>query len=798
MRLLILLLLGCLITTAVVGQTTFSEQATAWGINTSGIKDGGHSFADYDGDGDLDLLVNTDSDTELSRLYRNNGNNTFTDVTSTLAPALLVNKRERAAVWGDLNNDGRLDFIRNTGSGGAQKIEVYIQASNGLFGNGIGGTTPIYIGQGGGDDVYISDGLNSEGAGMLDFDGDGDLDIIFDNHDFGIDVLRNNYINHNTNAVVNPSAANLFSHATPGTTPILGLAQSAIDGDYGSFTDVNDDGWVDIFMRKQNENDFFLNQGGTFINDADLAEAQNYNKGAVALYDFDNDGDFDAYWTENGDNQIFRNDGAGVWTPLGTSTGISNFNGIDDVACGDIDNDGDIDIVLVGQNRSYLYINNLNSPTGGVGAGSPMSFSFDNSQSFHSGQNGEGTTMVDIDEDGDLDIYFNIRNGNNQLWINNLYTNTTHDTLKTYLFVEVLEDRSFMQTNKERPALGATVVLLDCNDNVLSGIREVNGGGGHGTQIPNRVHFGLPWGSNYNYKVLVKYPNYRNGGATTRKEVIRWLNPSEETNFPVSVTVRATDSDTDCPPKLEICDNGLDDDGDGKTDCADTGDCKPIISNVTFTQPTCPSGNDGTITVVAALPNNTGTLQYRLIGVTGWQNSNTFTHLSDGIYTVRVRIQETICGINWSSNIQLDVPICDEVCNDGQDNDGDGLIDCADSDCKPILTNVAIIQPTCTNKTGGQIVITASSSSAIQYSITNEPNWQNSNTFSNLGVGQYIIRVRNASGCTTEYSTNPVVLDFGTCIEICDNGIDDDGDGKIDCNDPDCEKVGTTSTINNN
>lgn len=558
-------------------QTTFTENAAAWGIDLAGTKDGGHAFADFDGDGDLDLLVNTEDGSKHSNLYRRNSGQTYSDVTSSLAPALSNNVRERSAVWGDLDNDGDLDFLRNNSTSGPGIIEVYLQGNNGVFGDGSGGSTPIKIGSNSGtNDVLVTNGMNSEGVGMLDFDGDGDLDIVFDNHNYGIDILRNNYINHTNNQVVNPSASNLFTHATPGTATILGLNQSAVDGDYGSFTDVNDDGWVDIFMRKQAENDFFLNQGGTFTNGADLAQASNGNKGAVALYDFDNDGDFDAFWTENDHNQIFRNDGAGIWTPLGLggTTGIptSFSTGIDEVACGDIDNDGDVDILLVGDNRSFLYINNINSPTGGVNSGTAMTFSLDSEQ-FNPGVDGEGTSMVDIDNDGDLDIYMNIRNGQNCLFINNLYSGSTSETNKTYMFVEVLEDRSFMQTNKERPALGATIVLLDCYDNVLSGVREVNGGGGHGTQIPNEVHFGLPWGNNYNYKVLVKYPNYDSNGNVTREEVIRWINPSKETSFPVSITIRATDSDQTCPAVTEICDNGLDDDFDTLTDCDDP-DCQ--------------------------------------------------------------------------------------------------------------------------------------------------------------------------------------------------------------------------------
>ena len=64
------------VTHLVSAQVSFSEQAASWGINTGGTKDGGHSFADYDRDGDLDLLVNTSDGTMFSRLYRNNGNNT--------------------------------------------------------------------------------------------------------------------------------------------------------------------------------------------------------------------------------------------------------------------------------------------------------------------------------------------------------------------------------------------------------------------------------------------------------------------------------------------------------------------------------------------------------------------------------------------------------------------------------------------------------------------------------------------------------------------------------------------------
>lgn len=512
--------------TQVYAQTTFTENASGYGLNLTQNKDGGHAWSDFDSDGDLDVLVleNNNSGAVKSFLMQNNSG-IFTNVQATLAPGMLGDRAERQAVWGDLNSDGRPDFLINSyGNSSARvAIQIFIQNTNGTFGNGIGGTAPITIGENNSATVTISQ-LNVEGVGLLDLEGDGDLDIFFDSHEFGIELLRNNYINHVTHTVANPTPTGFFTHITPGSGSGVveyGLNQFATDGDYGSAADVNDDGWVDIFMRKRDENDFFLNQGGSFANGSDLAQASNGNKGGNGLWDLDNDGDLDAVWTENGLTQIFRNDGPGVWVPLGAATfpGLpqpsnpnsgSSSNDIDALAGGDIDNDGDIDILFVGDSRSYLFINQLNSPSpapGVIGSGAAMAFSLDTAQLFNSGRNGEGTTMVDIDDDGDLDIYMNINGSANQLYINNLPAANRVN----HILIDVSEDRGAGGSTgvfPERVAIGTNVILKDCAGNIVSGLRQVNGIFGHGTQSTKEVHFGLPLGEDETYIIEVRYPNF--------------------------------------------------------------------------------------------------------------------------------------------------------------------------------------------------------------------------------------------------------------------------------------------------
>ncbi|MGB0424824.1 MAG: FG-GAP repeat domain-containing protein, partial [Flavobacteriales bacterium] len=440
-------------------------------------------------DGCLDLIVNTSDGTNRTRLFQNNcnyPNPTFTDVTASLAPQLLNNTLDRSAVWGDFNNDGYVDFARNV----SWKIEVY--QNQGPMGSpawsfGQADHSPNYSA------TTLNGGFNTEGLAWVDYNGDGFLDLIVENHNYGIDILRN------------PAdcSANFF-HITPNSSS-LGLPTWATDGDYMSTSDFNDDGWVDILARKKNQNDLWRNDGGTFSNIQNIDQATNGNKGSVLFADFDNDGDFDLFWTSNGTNQIWEQTGlnSGNYIATGepsTSSGVALGTDIDACAAQDIDNDGDTDLVLVNNSGSgKVFINNS--------SGSAFSFT-QNNNGFNVNGNGEGIVFGDYDNDGDQDLYVNKRNGNNQLWQNQ--TNNSN-----YL---VVDPRLWLGGPFSRSDHGATAILYNADGSeIKGGIKDTRSSFGHGCQQGELIHFGLPDGPDVEYRLELKFTNI--GGERFTKTV---------------------------------------------------------------------------------------------------------------------------------------------------------------------------------------------------------------------------------------------------------------------------------------
>lgn len=179
------------------------------------------------------------------------------------------------------------------------------------------------------------------------------------------------------------------------------------------------------------------------------------------------------------------------------------------------------------------------------------------------------------------------------------------------------------------------------------------------------------------------------------------------------------------------------------------------------------------------------TIKYSINGGQTWQTSSTFSNLSPGFYKVLVKFGNCITA--YSGN-PVQIFACQEICNDGVDNDGNGYADCADGACGVASYTFSAMQPGCPPQaTTGSITITPSNPANNLYSIDNGATWHGMPIFSSLIPGSYQVSVkRTDSGCILSYSNNTVNLESPTCYEICDDGVDNDGDGDVDCEDSDC------------
>ncbi len=219
-------------------------------------------------------------------------------------------------------------------------------------------------------------------------------------------------------------------------------APGSVEWTMGGFgiADFNNDGWPDIFLPRGGvgTDRLYLNNGnGTFSNVASSwAVASAHAGNGVSCADFDRDGDVDIYMTSYGtgaDNlgqpgrhRLYRNDGAS-FTDVALATGLAytapqNALG-DGAAWGDIDLDGDLDLVVAGWSASgvgnRLFRNDRDPKRYGVGAFTDVTGSVINmNQSW-----GFQPTVVDITGDGFPEVllaadfstsraYRNTRDGN--------------------------------------------------------------------------------------------------------------------------------------------------------------------------------------------------------------------------------------------------------------------------------------------------------------------------------------------------------------------------------------------------
>ena len=477
------------------------------------------AWGDYDNDGDDDLLVSA------ARLYRNNGDGSFTDVSEEAGIVGLSG----SGVWADYDNDGHLDyyaFSRGTGSGDRDRL---------VHNNGDGTFSPV-------DDVYNVpwDYYPTEAAAWGDYDGDGWVDLYAANYELpGEDLGAGT-----PDKLWKNLGGGKFRDASveAGVTfPILQCGRGVNWGDF------DNDGDLDLYVSnyRLDRNFLWRNDGdGTFtsagyelgVSGEQVQGAFGHSIGSV-WGDFDNDGDLDLFvanlahprFIEFSDKSMFYlNNGPPdyIFTDIREEAGITYSETHSDPIFWDYDNDGYLDLFITcvyTEYLSYLYHNE-----------GDLSFS---EQSYATGLhllNGWGAAAADYDRDGDLDLatrsFFRSRLNDVEApkhWLQvRLHGNKTNSagigcriSVSTALEGDGVDGRSVdgdedaeaeAESETDSESGGEADAEADGEGpGTMTQIREVEGGKGTGVQSSLVQHFGL-------------------GGAAEALEVrVRWVDGAE-------------------------------------------------------------------------------------------------------------------------------------------------------------------------------------------------------------------------------------------------------------------------------
>ena len=328
-------------------------------------------LGDLDGDGDLDAVF-ANGRVNHSEVWLNDGSGTFVDSGQKLM------QYGHGIDVGDLDGDGDLDLFLTSHSA-SQPSKVYLNDGQALF-------------EDSGQD-YMDVGYRLD---LADLDGDGDLDALSENVEA-------------TSIYLNDGAG----HFAPGEGPLTQgkgpFPPPTIGGD------LDGDGDVDLFVKEEGAGyRTLLNDGaGSFGEGWFYADATAMAIGDAGLEDVDGDGDLDAVVT-NGHFQttshpalVLMNDGSGQFTDSGqrlpaVRNGKPSF--------GDLDGDGDLDLVLTDYEQpNQIWLND------GAGRYSDSGFRFGGGEFYRHAH------LADLDGDGDLDIFlatFGIGRGPNEIWFN--------------------------------------------------------------------------------------------------------------------------------------------------------------------------------------------------------------------------------------------------------------------------------------------------------------------------------------------------------------------------------------------
>lgn len=436
----------------------------------------GVAVADYNGDNLLDLFVvakSVDQDgieRTHSRLFRNNNNGSFTDVTNESGLSNLLTEDysldnvyyiftgPKAGVqWGDYNNDGFPDlFFTNT-----FKISLYHNNGDGTFQN---------ITESAGFD--LSNSCQYAGATWFDFDNDGYLDIYV-----------SEWGDCNSNIFYKNNGDGTFTDVTVQTN----LLETTSRHSFMSFPyDFNNDGFMDLYVNNDfNEpNYLYINQNGaSFVEQAASYGLDNMiDDMGLAFGDYDLDGFFDIYITGRQEASLLKTNNGTDYTDVASENGAFNSGWAWATIFADFDLDTDEDLFVAngydigpnGDEYNFYYENET-----GV---NESAFS---NQTINVGLYDSTSSLCaidfDFDNDGDLDLFLSNSDRNSYLYENKLLN--YNDPEPTLNWFQVL----FEGTLSNRDAIGAEVEIVTNNGT----FKRYHSGVGFLGQSLKPLHFGL-------------------------------------------------------------------------------------------------------------------------------------------------------------------------------------------------------------------------------------------------------------------------------------------------------------------
>jgi enediyne biosynthesis protein E4 len=494
------------------------EKRNRYLVETTGC---GVAFFDYDNDGWLDIfLVNgtrfeSKAPAPPGRLYKNNRDGTFTDV--TLKAGLTRAGWGQGVCVGDYNNDGHDDlFVSYWGENA-----LYRNNGNGTF---LDVTRKAGVGTAGGKIPRWN-----TGCAFLDYDLDGWLDLFVANYiDFDLGTAPvpegGTCLYKGLRVACGPPGLKggkniLFKNNRDGTFRDVSREAGILNtpGTYGLGVlagDFDNDGWPDIYVANDSTSSALYrnNRDGTFreigieAGVAYSADGKSQAGMGVAAADYDGDGLLDIVKTNfAGDtSSLYRNLGNNLFEDRTLQAGLgrnTRFLGWG-AEFADFDNDGRPDILLcnghvypevgdsgaeAGYRQRKVYYRNL-------GGGRFADVSLSAGPGVTEAVAGRGMAMGDFDNDGDFDVVVNCVNDVPQL--------LRCDVANSHRWLKV----KCVGTKSNRSAIGARVVCTT-RDGVRQ-VQEVRSGGSYLSQSDFRLHFGL--GAHQSADISVRWP----GGST--------------------------------------------------------------------------------------------------------------------------------------------------------------------------------------------------------------------------------------------------------------------------------------------